>query len=183
MPQDQEPVKAAEPASPAIRMGCLCALVVIGAGFSASLVYGIVKAGSSCIYGQRSKGWSAAPGRVIDSYVVFDYVEPTGRMRGGPVAVYQPIVKYTFDAGGVNRYGDTIDFIPSQSSPNKKWAYARAERYPKGAVVTVYFDPNNPRRCTLEVGIPWKSVLAVVGGSLVYGLFACTAFCLIYFFK
>jgi hypothetical protein len=44
-------------------------------------------------------------------------------------------------------------------------------QYPVGKQVTVYYDPADPKRCTLEVGTSWDDVFEGAGGAFLYAVF------------
>ena len=62
--------------------------------------------------------------------------------RGGPDS---PYIEYSYEVNGQYYIGNEIDF--------GKWNYdipAYLAKYPKGRLVTVYYDPVSPKRAVLE---------------------------------
>ena len=87
-----------------------------------------------------SRVWASAIGKVIDSRV-----EQTPRN-------YRIVVSYTFGTGGKvysgHRYRPGSNLISTASS-----AEGIVAQYPRGSSATVYYDPANPKRSALKVGL------------------------------
>lgn len=89
-----------------------------------------------------SQSWHMTTGKVIKSRV---------EVSGGDNASVSPRVIYEYDVYGRTYQGQQIragdNFMRISSSGS---AYDTIDRYPVGAAVTVYYDPNNPQDSALE---------------------------------
>ncbi len=87
--------------------------------------------------------WQTTTGRVIKSRVEVS--------SGGESTSVTPRVVYAYDVNGRAYQSDQIragDKIMSVTSSAN--AYATIDRYPEGAIVTVYYNPHNPQESALE---------------------------------
>ncbi|PWB71040.1 MAG: hypothetical protein C3F07_15595 [Anaerolineales bacterium] len=147
-------------------------LIVIGAMcFSALLVDGIL---FGIIYATRrgvakAANWSSTMGTVT-----FSTVE---RRSSGDGYSYYPVVNYTYQVMGQMLQGDRI--MPGPRSGGSG-AHKVVARYPIGAQVMVYYDPNNPSEAVLERGMPgyikWLWVTIVLTDLFLCGLGVFLAF-------
>ena len=86
------------------------------------------------------QGWSSAMGTVLASYL-------ERRRSGDSGSVNYPVVQYSYQVGGQTYQGAKI-------APGMEVGGTGAERviakYPEGAQVMVFYDPNNPSDAVLE---------------------------------
>jgi hypothetical protein len=91
---------------------------------------------------EASQAWQIAAGKVIKSRV---------EVSGGDHTSVTPRVIYEYEVYGQRYQGDQIragdQFMRVSSSRS---AYDTVDRYPEGAAVTVYYNPNNPQESALE---------------------------------
>ena len=113
--------------------------------------------------GVASRAWTPVPGRVIESGPVRSLI-PSGEGRGRwyPNGVR---LAYEYTVRGER-------FVGRQSTWRGYWptlgnVVRRAHRYPVGNEVTVWVDPDQPRRAVLEPGV---GLMNVVGTMLGLGL-------------
>jgi len=149
-------------------------LIVIGSiCFSALLVDGILL---GIIYATRrgvakASTWSSTMGTVT-----FSTVE---RRRSSDSTASYPVVHYTYQVMGQMLQGSKI--MPGPESGGS-WAHKVVERYPAGAQVMVYYDPNNPSDAVLERGMPgyikWLWVALVLTDLFLFGMAVVMAFSL-----
>ena len=121
-------------------------LIVIGViVFSALLVDGILLGFIfSTLRGvAKAANWSSTMGTVTYSAI-------ESRFNGDSTADY-PVVHYSYQSMGQTLQGKKIMPGPEAGGGGAKKVVAR---YPVGAQVTVYYDPNNPRDAVLERGTP-----------------------------
>lgn len=116
----------------------LCTVVPIGA-----VVWFILKRKNQRdALQQASLSWRSTQGRVLKSRV---------EVSGGDHTSVSPYVLYEYEVHGQAYQSVQIQagdrFIRSGGSRN---AYETVDRYPVGAVVTVYYDPSNPAEAALE---------------------------------
>ncbi len=91
---------------------------------------------------QSAQGWRTTTGRVVLSRV---------EVSGGENTSVQPVVHFAYDVNGRPyqgshiRAGDSVMRISTSEN-----AYATVDRYPVGAIVQVYYNPDNPQDSALE---------------------------------
>lgn len=149
-------------------------LIIIGSiCFSALLVDGILL---GLIFFTRRKvaqasNWPSTMGMVTSSMVE--------RRSSSDGYSYYPVVNYSYQVMGQPFQGSRIVPGPVVGGSGAQKVVAR---YPAGAQVMVYYDPDNPSDSVLERGMPryikwlWVTVvltdlfLCALGGFLVYTL-------------
>jgi hypothetical protein len=110
-------------------------------------------------------GWPRAPGRVTKSAVTSSTSsakDQRGYMQS--YTVYEPAVEFTYTVGDRELEGNRLarNVMPSTSVPD-------ISRYPAGADVMVYYDPNDPKTAYLEVHRSLGAVfLTCFGGLFVF---------------
>lgn len=122
-------------------------LIVIGSMFFAVLLVDGILLG--IIFSTRrgvakAANWSSTLGTVT-----YSGIEWRRGSRGSSVAY--PVVHYTYQFMGKMYDGSTIAPGPRVGGTG---AHKVVERYPAGAQVMVYYDPNNPSDAVLERGTP-----------------------------
>lgn len=93
---------------------------------------------------QQAQNWASVTGTILMSSV------QTSHSGTGGASVY-PVIVYQYEVNGKTYQSQTVRVgdkylkvnIPSQ-------AQKTVDKYPIGAKVTVYYDPNNPAECALE---------------------------------
>jgi len=92
---------------------------------------------------QSALTWKTTTGRVLKSRVEVS--------SGGSSTSVTPRVHYAYDVNGQAYQSDQIQagdkIMAIGTSQN---AYAMIDRYPEGAIVTVYYNPANPQEAALE---------------------------------
>lgn len=89
-----------------------------------------------------AREWRTVTGRVIQSRV---------EVHGGENTSVVPAITYAYDVNGRTyqnnqfRAGDSIMRVTSGQD-----AYATVDRYPMGAIVQVFYNPDNPAESALE---------------------------------
>ncbi len=86
------------------------------------------------------QGWSSAMGTVLASYL-------ERRRSGDSGSVNYPVVQYSYQVGGQTYQGAKI--APGMDVGGTG-AGRVVEKYPQGAQVMVFYDPNNPSDAVLE---------------------------------
>ena len=106
--------------------------------------------------------WPRVPGKVTSSRVE----TRTSRSRDQQgfyrdYTVHQPIVEFTYTVAGAELKGDQI-------ARESYWSTTKPDlsRYPPGADVLVYYDPDNPRTAYLELDFSIGAVILCVLGSV-----------------
>lgn len=124
--------------------------------------------------GRETRHWTRALGRVVESRVrLLTEAEPDEKdsPRWGIV------IRYAYEARGQRHeseqvwIGSSTAAVYGEEGPARAWV----ERFPAGGVVTVWFDPANPRQAVLVPGVPrgQLAVLFLLGAALVgIGFFA-----------
>jgi hypothetical protein len=149
-------------------------LIVIGSiCFSALIVDGIL---FGIIFITRRKvaqagNWPSAMGTVIFSTVEI--------RRSSEGSSSYPVVHYTYQVMGQPHRGNKIMPGPAVGGLG---AHKIVERYPAGAQVMVYYDPNNPSDAVLERGMPghikWLWVALILTDLFLFGLSVFLAYTL-----
>jgi len=119
-----------------------------------ALAVALVAIGSTYWELRQAASWSQAPGRIVRSEMVAE------RQRSGGDAekiVNAPAIEYEFEAGGRTIRGSRISIGDDSGG---EYSEATLARYPKGATVTVFYDPDDPRNCVLERAAPKDLTLA-----------------------
>lgn len=99
----------------------------------------------------RARTWPTAQGRIIESEV--------REVRDADGLSYKVSILYEYSVNGVTRRSDVWRLGVGSSS--SKSATKAVERYPVGAVVTVYCNPEKPADSLLEPGkASWHLLLA-----------------------
>ena len=109
---------------------------------------------------RRSSTWEAVQGRVTRSEIV---ARAHRFARDASEIKNFPSIDYSFKVNGVAYKGTRISIGDDTAGANLD---ATLKRYPKGADVTVYFDPANPEDCVLERDLPkdlTKGCLGIIG--------------------
>ena len=106
---------------------------------------------------RASQAWSTVQGTVVESRV--------GRSAStdseGEVSYsYYPEIRYQYQVMGNEYQGDKISFSPKISSI-RSWAERVIAKYPTGANVTIYYQPDNPSNAVLERSV--SRVMLVLG--------------------
>jgi len=148
-------------------------LIVIGSIlFSAVLIDGILL---GIIFVTRRKVAQAASWPSTMGTVVFSSIEWRRGSKGGSVAY--PVVHYTYQVMGRMLEGRKVMPGPEVGGTG---AHKVVERYPAGAQVMVYYDPNNPSDAVLERGMPgyikWLWVALVLTDLFLCGMGVFLAF-------
>jgi len=102
--------------------------------------------------------WQSVQGVVQDSELS---IRHTRSSRGTSTAQYSPKVTYQYQVNGQSISNDSIAFGNS-NMPRKK-AEEKLAEYPKGAMVMVHYDPNDPTKSVLETKVNSFVTNVVVG--------------------
>lgn len=150
-------------------------LIVVGSiCFSALLVDGILL---GIIFATRrgvekAANWSSTMGTVTFSTIEY-------RRSGNSGSSAYPVVHYTYQVMGQLHQGRKI--MPGPETGGS-WAHKVVQRYPAGAQVMVYYDPNNPSDAVLERGMPgyikWLWVALILTDLFLCGMGVLLAFTL-----
>ncbi len=120
-----------------------------------------------CESAAASKAWPSAPGRIVSATV---------RKIGGIRPGYVPVVEYTFEAKGQEIAGKRISYRVLASRDEAEMTRIAA-KYPAGARVKVFYDPENTGDNVLEPGpegtrIFTPDVVWLIAAG-VFGILAC----------
>jgi hypothetical protein len=118
----------------------------------------------------ESKDWPSAPGKMISSQIK----EVIYHSSDGPRRSLQLEAEYEYTVGGRQYINNkhTLGRIP-KGIPYRKSAEV-AKRYAPGAVVPVYYNPQNPQESCLEREAPLSSLTMIIGIILLV-IAACSA--------
>ena len=120
----------------------------------------------------RARRWPQTNGRVVSATVAVQH----SRTQGESTRVTNvPAIQYEYTVAQRHYHGTRISFgSPTQGT----WSVrATLARFPVGANVTVYYDPANPARSTLDRGLP----VTVIGQCVlaIAFLIACSLLALV----
>jgi hypothetical protein len=100
---------------------------------------------------RASQHWPTVSGKILVSEVQ-QYVPLATLFSSSSQSEYKyaPTVRYAFEVGGASYEGDTIKF-GYMNGANPATEAEVLEPYPVGAVVTVHYDPANPKQSVLDI--------------------------------
>jgi hypothetical protein len=109
-----------------------------------------------------SARWPTTTGKILSSIAEQHRALASGG-RGRTVAVWSPVVEYSYRAQGGDHHGCRVAF-GGDVAGSRDLAEAIAARYPAGREVTVHFDPDNPSFAVLEprVAFAWPTLVLTV---------------------
>lgn len=113
---------------------------------------------------KQSLTWPSTQGRVIESRVV------EGRSTdsdGDTSKTFRPYVKYDYQVIGTTFTSDKLSIGPAVSTSNLRKTQDKVNGLPPGAVVTVFYNPDDPAEAVLEQRSNAPAML-VVGIILVF---------------
>lgn len=121
-------------------------------------------AGANYINGEKSEQWSDAAGKIVDTSIKIS----SGRHN----TYYDPVIKYTYAVLGKQYVNDNIGFGFSSNNFNRQQdARIYLDGYQKGAKVTVYYDPQNPKNSCLKRGMGFNPSAYLLGTGVAVLLF------------
>lgn len=123
-----------------------------------------------------ARNWSMTMGQVIASGAQ-SYRSRSGN-SGGYHTMYRPYVSYTYNVGGRTYASDRMAMGMSLGYGSSSVAEQKAARYPAGATVQVYYNPDNPAEATLETRSQGSGILVFVVIIIVVILAVSLAFTL-----
>jgi hypothetical protein len=138
-------------------------LIFIGIGLVLLIIYfrnlGKVRA---------SQSWPVVQGTVVESWV---RRQESADSDGSASYRYYPEVRYQYQVMGSQYLGDKITFGP-KSGGNRSAAEKMIAKYPSGARVMVYFQPDKPEISVLErsasKGLLVTSIIFISLGVFIY---------------
>ncbi len=146
------------------------------------LIFGAVAAWLLFTYFQQrrkageSAGWPATQGKIVLSTVKASTTRhSTDSGMWVERTSYFPKVQYEYSVMGKTYTGGRIAFGASKGFSSRAGAEKVLERYPVGATVTVYYNPDNPADAVLEREMRGGGSLLFVGFA-----FALATACLLF---
>jgi hypothetical protein len=111
----------------------------------------------------RSTNWPVTPGTISESKIEH------GNVHGIPTS--HPHIRYHYVANGLPFENDTIAFGLVRGSLSWGYAKRKIDKFPKGQIVDVHYDPSRPEDACLETGgMSWEDPICL--------LFALAGICL-----
>ena len=135
------------------------------AGFFLLLgLFGLVKYSMELVQGQRSQNWPTTEGVITRSYIS-TYAEAEGAPSHDVKLFYSYVVE------DVTYLGDRISLAGGFTSSSFRAAEKVMLQYQPGTVVTVAYDPHDPKRALLNTGSRSSSgwLLVISGAFAVFG--------------
>lgn len=112
--------------------------------------------GSGFAASWQSRKWTRVRGRITSAWV-------SESTRDDGPSSFTPEVRYKYQFDGRELTGDKIGFVV-MGAHHPGVAEKTLERYPVGAEVDVFVDPQRPTRSVLTRGVSWASLFAVLCG-------------------
>jgi hypothetical protein len=155
----------------AIRLGLRIALVILGL----RLIYQFTLVIRDLIRAKASAAWPTSPGKVLSSSVVHKRNKQAGCF---PIYHYQAEVVYEFNVNNTTFSGKCISYKANPNGIHKKPSLAQevVNCYPQDKNVTVYYMPNNPKECTLEVGVKGLALKLLLVILLIFLIIGATTY-------
>jgi hypothetical protein len=143
---------------------CLVILALLVCMLLFKCIAGIFKAISDQINGYRSQAWPGTTGQII-----FADVKHVSDGEGNDL--YRPEVRYRYQVNGKQYHNRRITFklqnpLENMFGRDRRRAAEIVKQYAIGREVTVYYQPNRPKRATLEPGHSSISLLLLQVGFL-----------------
>jgi len=117
---------------------------------------------------RASQAWPAVQGTVIASWV---RRKQSTDDDGSVSSSYYPEIQYQYQVLGMAYQGDKIAFGP-KSGGNRTKAERAIAKYPNGANVKVYYQPDKPENAVLErsitKGLLVSGILMILVGIFIY---------------
>jgi hypothetical protein len=138
----------------------LCAFIALaGLGLLITATFDLRKA-------NRARAWPTTKAKVLSSGLREE--------SGSEGTTYAVAILYEYSVNGVTHRSD-VWHVRGGSSSFKRAATDMVERYPVGAVVAVYFNPENPADAMLD---PWEisSSLGLFLGGVVFAFIGMAGF-------
>ena len=136
-----------------------CGLVVFGLVLTVRILIAWSKV-------KASESWPKTMGVVLESTVQSEWTK-AGNNR---IYVVSPKVVYEYEVGG-RKFRSSQLAMEEINTADESVARMKAEKYPVGRQVEVYYDPRKPDTAALQTGDPSKgilpSILVAVGLILV----------------
>jgi hypothetical protein len=113
---------------------------------------------------QRFRRFQTATGTVLHTFVKEFKVEREDNdrryRRRRYTTMFMPVVEYRYSVGGVDQLSRSIR-LSGETSGSKAYAEGIAAKYPGGASVKVYYDPDKPDSSALQTPSNWFWLLLV----------------------
>ncbi len=116
--------------------GARILFLIFGIGFSFCGGVGAVVGLMELVVAHETQRWPTTLGHVIESHIVYNKTGPSGHMR------------YVYSVEDVKYKSGSVAGVWSSLGRGVK----EVEKYPKGASVSVFYDPNDPSNSVLETG-------------------------------
>jgi hypothetical protein len=125
--------------------------------FQIAMALGVISVGLLAGYAALSFGWTDL--KAWSGYFASrDWLPAVGHIthsaikayRSGRATLYEPEVRYTYTVEGQSHTGGRLTFKSWSETMFQEEAQRALEPYRLGAMVTVLYDPQRPRRSVLE---------------------------------
>jgi hypothetical protein len=127
-------------------IGLLC-FGFLALAFGGIGVWTVVQARRSKQKAEASQGWPSVPGEIVEARISRNSHEDSD---GDTSYSYSPRLKYTYTVQNQTYTGSQITFGFQKTHASELAAAAALQRYPVGAKVNVFYNPQNPKDAALE---------------------------------
>jgi|TARA_Y100000310_G_scaffold345155_1_gene462232 hypothetical protein len=132
-------------------IGFMLAMVAMGGWL---IIAGVTESGKAL----DSPNWPSTQG----------VVDRTSTHTGRDLFTYSPRVDYTYVVSGLEYKGNSVSLYKWELFFSETSAQQRADEYPVGSTVDVFYDPIDPAWAVLEPGYSWLAIMGMpVVGLLV----------------
>ncbi len=113
----------------------------------------------------RTRRWRRTRGRILESSLErWVETEETGQA----IAYFRPAVRFEYSVRGASYVGTHLSAV-DLASANRAWAEGQLARFPAGAEVDVFLNPEDPSAGVLEVKTPGVGAYFVAVGVAMLG--------------
>lgn len=116
---------------------------------------------------KESCKWPKVEGEIVSSEVVSGLNPP---YKGNITCIAEPGIRYKYAVDGKEYEHNKVAFFHIQNTSSAD-AQKVTDKYPKGAKVTVYYNPQNPQEALLELESP-RHMLIIAGVGVIMVLVA-----------
>lgn len=135
-------------------------ILTIGMFVAAALF--LVWGTSEFISAKSSSDWPSVKGKITSSTIRKEYRRSGSSSTSR--AYFYPAVRYAYPVNGKTYSSTRISFGGETGYQRRSKAKKIVDQHPVGNTVTVNYDPKDPGKVVLEVGLSWRDFMPLIGG-------------------
>ncbi|PZO36085.1 MAG: hypothetical protein DCF19_22530 [Pseudanabaena frigida] len=101
----------------------------------------LTKSTNNLFQGYQNKSWDSVNGRIINSFI--------SSSKSKSIYYFTPNINYRYTVAKTSYTNNTISFNTTETA-NKNEAEAKIAKYPIGAEIKVFYNPNSPSISCIE---------------------------------